>query len=294
MGIFKKNRKKGYISIEAIIIVGITLGVAILVFWSSMDNNKKTADNIGNEIASTDTYMGAQLKNAYQSDYGGADLDEGWSSDGGGLQGDIIPTYTLIEKIGTADSKTEYWIKVGETLDLNLNIFPTNASMKTLSWRVMSGKDNTSITRNEDGHIGEIIGEKAGQTAVKITSQDGGGASTTIYFHVTQPVTGLKLDKSSVALSYNGTKSAKIKATVLPDTGEGVATEKRVSWSFGANGATSECFNPLEIDYKTNTVTISLRDEAYLQDHCKGQYATLVATTEDGGFTKTAEVSIAK
>lgn len=294
MSLFNTSKKRGYISIEAIIVVAITLGVAVVVFWASMDNNKKTADNIGSEVASTDTYMGAQLKNAYQSDYSGADLDEGWSSDGGGLQGDVIPTYTLIEKITTADSKTEYSIKVGETLDLNLNIFPTNASMNTLSWRVMSGKENTSITRNEDGHIGEIIGEKAGKTAVKISSQDGGGASTTIYFHVTQPVTGLKLDKTAVTLSYDGTKSAKIKATVLPDTGDSIATEKRVSWAFGANGASSECFNPLEIDYKTNTVTISLREEAYLQSHCKGQYATLVATTEDGGFTKTAEVSISK
>lgn len=282
------QKKKGYLSLEAIIIVAITLVIAIAVYWVHNNNMQEAVDEIGTKIAATDTYMGAQIKEAYTSDYSGVDLDDGWGDGSGAQQGTTIPIYTMVSSIKTPE--TEYFLEVGEEMNLDVEVYPTNASQSRLSWKVISGKDKTLITRDDTGHSGTILGQKAGKTALRISATDGSGESKTIYVTVTQPVTGLTLDKENQTLSlyFSGVSSTTVQATVLPDTGDSLATERRVSWSFGNAGANSECFE-MNPNYSTNTLTISLNGNA-VPSYCAGKEALIIAKTEDGGFQKTFRV----
>lgn len=280
-----KYNKNGYISIEAMIVIAISFVLAIAALALNNENTKEMTNEINDKVTATDSYMGNQIMDAYTSDYSGADLNDGWTNAGeGGQQGTIVPVYNMVDKIQIPQN--EYGISVGQEIEIALNVYPTNATQSKLSWKVVSGKDKTMITRDNSGHNGTVLGLKAGKTAIKVSATDGSGTSSTFYVTVAQPVTGLTLDKENqtIELSYNGVTSSTVKATVLPNTGDSIATEKRVSWSFGNGGTNSECFD-MTPNYKTNILTISLTSTS-LRDYCINKSVTIIAKTEDGGFQK--------
>jgi len=180
---------------------------------------------------------------------------------------------------------------VGQEINIDVEVYPTNASQQVLSWKVLSGKDRALITRSDSGHTGTILGQASGMVAIQISATDGGGESTVIYISIKQPVTGLTLDKenTTITLSYTSMNTSTVKAIVLPETGNSTATERRVSWAFGNGGANSECFT-MTPNHSNNTLTVGLVGSA-VKNYCIGKTALITATTDDGGFQKSFYVT---
>ena len=282
------NKKKGYISLEAIFIVAMTMFIGTIIFINFKDSTKDEMNEIGDAIADKESYMGENVARHYNSTYTGVgNQDEGWSDDPSHNQGSFVPVYNLVTDIRT--DKQSYDLRVGEELkDLHVSVFPSDASKSQLSWRVLSGKDKTIINRDESGHTATITAVKAGKTAIKIAATDGSGIDSTIFVNVTQPVTGITLNKENqtIALSLSGTKSVTVKATVLPDKGDSIAPNQRITWSFGNAGANSECVSMVP-NNNTNEVTVTA-----LNNYCNGGKAMITATTDDGSFTKSFYVYV--
>ncbi len=281
-------KKLGVVTIEGLVVIGLVVTFSIYMLYLNQQNTAETLEEINASLVQSGTYLGEQVIDAYTSDYGGVDLDDGWSSDGGVVEG-IIPSYTLVSSITTDDV---YYINVGEEITVGVGVFPTNATVATLSWQVSTGSANVLVTRDTLGHTGTIKGVSSGLAKITLSATDGSGVTKTFYVNVTQTATGLTLDKEDeiLTLSYGGLTSLIVTATVLPDTGDSIASEQRVSWSFGNGGANSECFS-LDPDYTTNTVVVSLRGTA-LEDYCTGKTVLIYAETADGGFTKSFQVTI--
>lgn len=108
-------------------------------------------------------------------------------------------------------------VAVGGTTTLISNVFPTDATVKTVKW-------NSSDTNILTVKGGVITGVKSGSAIVTVTTDDGGfTASCTVNVYIA--VTGVKL--SSTALSIPKGETRALSATVLPTN----ATDRTVTWS---------------------------------------------------------------
>jgi len=117
---------------------------------------------------------------------------------------------------GVSLNKTEITIETGNEEILVLNILPSNATDKTVTW----SSSNTSVaTVDADGKVTAV----AEGTAV-ITAK-AGDKSASCVVTVTQPVTGITLNKTATTLTVGGTEQ--ITATVTPAN----ATDPTVTWS---------------------------------------------------------------
>ncbi|MEG1299905.1 MAG: hypothetical protein RSC93_04320 [Erysipelotrichaceae bacterium] len=282
------SKKSGFISIDVIIVFTFVIGLSFVTMNSYRNNMRANSNNISDKAAENETFLGSQIATAYTSNDDGVNVDDGWSENGSsGNQGTNVPIYNLVEKIQT--EFPEYEINVGEEIEnLPVHVYPLNATKDALSWKVISGKDKTLITRDDKGHSGRVTGLKSGKTALRFMATDGSDVSYTIFISVNQPVTGLTLDRENetITLSLTGTQSVTVKATVKPDTGDSLASNTRVSWSFGNGGMNSECLS-MKPNNRNNTVTITA-----INNYCHGGTASIIAKTDDGGFQKSFKVRV--
>ena len=160
-------------------------------------------------------------------------------------------------------------IDVLEHLDIPVNgtgtvaysVLPENAYNKNVSFE-SADAGIAAVNAN-----GVVTGVSAGETTITVTTEDGGftGACTINVYN--QAVTGVTIEPSEAELTVGS--STKLTATVLPEN----ATNKNVIYSVDDESI-------LSVDQDGNVTGLSLGT------------ATVTVTTEDGGFTASAEITV--
>jgi hypothetical protein len=160
---------------------------------------------------------------------------------------------------GITLNKNATTLSVGEEETLTANVLPANASNKNINW---TSSDNTKVSVAG----GKITAVAAGTVTITATTADGGKKATCQVTVAAVAVTGVKLNKSSIAI-MEGSKETLI-ATVAPTN----AANKTVNWTSSA---------PL-IATVTNGVITAIATGS----------ATITATTADGNKPATCQVSV--
>ena len=160
-------------------------------------------------------------------------------------------------------------IDVLEQLDIPVNgtgtvaysVLPENAYNKNVSFE-SADAGIAAVNAN-----GVVTGVSAGETTITVTTEDGGftGACTINVYN--QAVTGVTIEPSEAELTVGS--STKLTATVLPEN----ASNKNVVYSVDDESI-------LSVDQDGNVTGLSLGT------------ATVTVTTEDGGFSASAEITV--
>lgn len=157
--------------------------------------------------------------------------------------------------------KHNIYLNVGDSEQLFASISPTTASNKKLLWT----SSNTSIaTVDNDGNITAL---KAGTAYIKATSEDNPEAADSCKVTVSQPVTGLSLNKTNLEL-YGIGATEQLVATVEPAD----ASNKEVRW---ASSNESVCI-------ASNGTVVAVGYGV----------SVVIATSVDGNFIATCTVTV--
>jgi uncharacterized protein YjdB len=164
--------------------------------------------------------------------------------------------YIAVESVSL--SPTELTLTEGENASLAFTISPSNASIKDVTWK----SNSTSVaTVSQSGRVDAV---SVGTAQITVTTEDGKKTATctvTVKAKVI-PVTGVSLNKTSMALLIGGTE--KLTATVSPSN----ATNKNVTWSSSNSSVAT-------VDSNGNVSAIKVGT------------AIITVTAEDGGKTAT-------
>ena len=172
--------------------------------------------------------------------------------------GYIVST-PVIAVTGVSLNKTALQLKAGENETLIATIRPTDATNKNVTW-TSSDTDVASV------HDGLVTAKKAGTAVITVITEDG-NFTAVCAVTVTQPVTGVELNKSSLTLQVG--ESEGLLAAVLPDD----AINKQVVWTSSNSSVASVSQNGAVTALKVGTAVITV-------------------TTADGGFTATCAVTV--
>ncbi len=170
---------------------------------------------------------------------------------------------TVVKKVPVTGIKldaTEKYINVDEYYTFLATISPSNASEKGITWTTSNKK---IVTVNTSGRI---KGVAPGTAIITATTVDG-GYQMQCKVTVIQPVTGVRINASSVTMAAG--KSKTLVANVFPTN----ATNKKVNWS-------------------TSDKTIATVNSKGVVTALKAGSVTITATTVDGGFTSTCNFTI--
>jgi len=170
-------------------------------------------------------------------------------------------TYTSakVAVTGISLSPSSLTLNVGSSSTITATVSPSNATNTNVTW---SSSDATVATVSN----GKVTAVKAGTTTITAKTEDG-NFTATCAVTVTVPVTGVTLNKSTLALTVGS--NATLTATVAPSN----ATNQNVTWtSSNASIATVS---------STGKVT-----------GIKAGTATVTVTTVDGSKTATCTVTV--
>jgi len=167
---------------------------------------------------------------------------------------------TVVQPVtGVNLSASSAKIAVGKSKTLTWNIFPSNASNKSVTWT----SSNTSVATVSDG---VITAKKAGSAVITVKTVDGGfAAACNVTVHV--PVTGVKVSVSSVKVPKGETRV--VTAAISPSN----ATNKTVKWS------------------SSDTSVAKISSSGKITGVSKGK-ATITCKTSDGSFKATCTVTV--
>lgn len=164
-------------------------------------------------------------------------------------------------------------LQVGESFLFSANVLPSTATNKSLVWT----SSNSNVARVANRYYGSVEAVSAGTAIITATAQDGSGefASATLTVSGTEPqpdirVTGVSISTSGSANMNVGDRK-KFTAIISPSN----ASNKTVSWSVANNAVASVS--------QDGTVTAGGEGTT-----------TLTVRTNDGGFTSSITISVAK
>jgi uncharacterized protein YjdB len=149
---------------------------------------------------------------------------------------------------------------VSDTFEISATFKPSNATNQNASW---SSNNSAVATISPSGVITAVA---KGTATITATSADG-GFSATIKVLVTNPVTGVTINKSS--MSVNSGKTSTLTATVSPST----ASNKTVTW-------------------KTSDATVASVSQSGVVTGVGNGQATISVITADGAYTASAVVTV--
>lgn len=81
---------------------------------------------------------------------------------------------TTVSATGVSVNKSEATIKVGESVDLNATLIPSNASNQDVTWST----NNSNVTLTPNGTTVTVMGANEGNSIVTVTTADGGHTAT--------------------------------------------------------------------------------------------------------------------
>lgn len=167
---------------------------------------------------------------------------------------------TVVQPVtGVNLSSSSAKIAVGKSKTLTWNVFPSNATDKSVTW----SSSNTSVATVSKGII---TAKKAGSAVITVKTVDGGfSAACNVTVHV--PVTGVEVSVSSVKVPKGQTRV--VTAAIKPSN----ATNKTVKWSSSDSSIAKISSSGKITGVAKGTVTIT----------CK---------TSDGSYKATCKVTV--
>ncbi len=162
-------------------------------------------------------------------------------------------TITVIKGVKSVSlNKTSLKLNVGRTSTLAATIKPTSASIKTVTWS-SSNKDVATVDSN-----GKITAKAPGYAKITVKTKDGGFKAYCEVL-VIQPVTGVKLNKSSATMEKESKLT--LKATVKPSN----ASDISVKWSSSDKSVAkvSSAGVVTAVDSGTAIITAKTNDGSY-------------------------------
>ncbi len=168
-----------------------------------------------------------------------------------------------IRVTGVSINEQNVTMYIGQTSSVSATVTPENATNKSVTWK--SSDTNVVVVDNN----GRLDAKKVGTANIIVTTNDGFKTSTVKVTVVAQsiPVTGVKLNTSSMTLSKNG-KSI-LKATITPSN----ATNKEVTW-------------------KSSNTSVATVDQNGTVTAKNYGTANITVTTNDGKKTATVKVDV--
>lgn len=152
-------------------------------------------------------------------------------------------------------------LSAGESSSLSVSVLPANANDKTVTWL---SEDENIARVDQLGNVAAIIG---GKTKIYASSNYDGSIKDYCEVTVVQPVTGIVLNQKTAEIAVDG--SLQLVATVLPDN----STNKNVTWG-------------------SSDVSVAMVSGNGMVYGIKLGQATIMATTEDGGFSALCKISV--
>lgn len=173
---------------------------------------------------------------------------------------------TVISRVtGISMSETTVELKPGEKHQLEATVLPQNASNAEVTWY----SDKESVAKvSQSGLVSAV---STGEATIHVVTSDGGKMATCLV-KVGTPVKGITLSISSKTL-YVGDPSLDISATLTPAN----ATDKSLEWSSS--------------DPEVASIAPGAALRAVIKPLKPGK-TTITATTKDGGFTASCEVTV--
>lgn len=173
---------------------------------------------------------------------------------------------TVISRVtGISLSETTVELKPGETHQLTATVLPQNASNAEVTWY----SDKESVAKvSQSGLVSAV---STGEATIHVVTSDGGKMASCLV-KVGTPVKGITLSVSSKTL-YVGDPSLDISATLTPAN----ATDKSLEWSSS--------------DPEVASIAPGAALRAVIKPLKPGK-TTITATTKDGGFTASCEVTV--
>lgn len=162
---------------------------------------------------------------------------------------------------GVSLNKSNTTLQVGSNEILTASVAPAEATNKNVTWT----SSNTSVATVENGVVTAV---GVGSATITVTTTDGSFTATCTITVNPTAVTGVTLNKPSVNLGVGDTEA--LEATIAPTN----ATNKTVTW-------TSDNTSVATVNAATGLVTgVAVGS------------ATITATTADGSFTATCDVTV--
>ncbi len=151
--------------------------------------------------------------------------------------------------------------------ELEYTIEPANASIQDLEWE--STDAAVAKVQYSSGRY-VLYAYKNGTTTITATATDGSGvtASCEVTVNINYPVQGISLNHDAKTFTKAG-ETLQLTATIYPDS----ATNKTVTW-------------------KSSDKTVATVDESGLVTAVGNGTANITATTEDGNYTATCQVTV--
>ncbi len=180
------------------------------------------------------------------------------TEDGGFTDSCIV---TVVEPVtGVTVTPNSATVIKGNTEQLIATITPLTATNQNVSW---SSTDNSIATVDENGLVTAV---EQGNVTIIVTTEDGGFTDSCIVT-VVEPVTGIAVTPNNATVIKGNTEQ--LTATIAPLT----ATNKNLTWS-------------------SNNNNIAIVDENGLVTAVEQGNATIIVTTEDGGFTDSCIITV--
>lgn len=156
-------------------------------------------------------------------------------------------------------SKASLQLVNGGTAQLSVKVSPTNANNKSVGWT----SRNTKIAKVTSK--GKVTGVGRGSTYIIAKAKDGSGKTASCKVTVSQLVTGIKLDKSTLQMNVGGT--GKLTAVITPTT----ANNKEVSWTSSNSKVVSVTAsgNLTAISSGTADIVVKAKDGSNVTAVCK-------------------------
>lgn len=179
--------------------------------------------------------------------------------DGGHMAECIISVVQPVESVSVMPKYSN--LKVGEDVTLTVTILPADANDKSIIW----SSSEVSIAKVSDE--GKVLAISPGSAKIFAYSSNNLEISDFCEVTIIQPATGITLDKSEVEVIED--ESIQLNATVLPEN----ASNKKVNWT-------------------SSDVSIAMVSPDGTVYAIKPGQATIMATTEDGGFVALCKITV--
>ena len=175
---------------------------------------------------------------------------------------DLEPAPSAISVTGVTLNKSTLSIQVGGSETLTATVAPKDASNKKVTWK--SSNEAVATVAN-----GKVMGVKAGEATITVTTDDGGKTATckVTVSDKEVKVTGVKLNKTATSIFVGDSET--LTATITPEN----ATNQKVTW-------------------KSSDTAIASVDANGKVTAVKAGEATITVTTEDGGKTAACKVTV--
>ena len=162
---------------------------------------------------------------------------------------------------GVTIEPSEAELTVGSSTKLTATVLPENASNKNV---VYSVDDESILSVDQDGNV---TGLSLGTATVTVTTEDGGFSASAEITVMPVRVTGVSISPKAASVDLG--RTIQLTASITPSN----ATNKNLSWSV------------------SDETIISVDDRGTVTG-LSGGTATVTVTTEDGGFTASAEITV--